>query len=185
MKLVCSNTSAQRNRSTTSTPPGTNGVSINFGNDEHQCTRTKRKRTDDHNGEEMCEAETSSNHVLLSGPVIEKRRNRSQLQKSLSLQWACYARTRRTPPRLRTAYEAGNEGHRLPEPLLFANYERRLFWRKKKSYREQSDWTLLTEGPVLRQHCSFLPSAPQEEPGAIMYFRASVKAYSAEEKTRK
>ena len=43
MKLVCSNTSAQRNRSTTSTPPGTNGVSINFGNDEHQCTRTKRK----------------------------------------------------------------------------------------------------------------------------------------------
>ena len=50
-KLVCSNTSAPRNRSTTSTPkqkrntnpPGTNGVSINLGNDEHQCTRTKRK----------------------------------------------------------------------------------------------------------------------------------------------
>ena len=37
---------------------------------------------------------------------------------------------------------------------------------------------------MLRQHCSVhFPSAPQEDLGAITYFRVSVKAYSTKEKT--
>ena len=59
------------------------------------------------------------------------------------------------PPRLRTAYEAGHVEHRPPEPLPdWANYERHLLGVKTVTYREQTDYALLKEGAVLRQHCS-------------------------------
>ena len=101
-------------------------------------------------------------------------------------QKAPHARTRRSPTSgvRHTKLATWSSGHqsRCPTGQILKD----IFWEKKLRYREQTDYPLHMEGAVLRHHCSVhLLPARQEEPGAITYFGACVKAHSAKEKTKK